>query len=374
MPVPGDGRTILGVLQRTVLPIISWQDLLGESLGTPLRERKPGIKYAATRGKAADTGLPSNPRDCRIWKFLKPEIEPWSVGMQSTTEQENFVAQSGWKWTPVLFLGASLLVHALFFLWVHQFPPAPSGFDYSVTWEGDNRYVNYMIAVQVQPEKESHPPQEIEEGPSQSINITYANEEQARKAQTAKILDCRSDVAMSIWPFGKGATLEVEPEDELGALSRDYPGRSYGYGGLGISAGHRGGGTGEATVNLGSQDSRSRGGSGRKRLQVKAGEIKIKGKLSRDVVGRVVRRNINQVKYCFRHGLKGETGNSHQFEVKFVVTDSGSVEEATGSNSTLDDEEVERCIVSAIRRLTFPQPEDNGKVVVAYPFFFETTP
>ena len=58
--------------------------------------------------------------------------------------------------------------------------------------------------------------------------------------------------------------------------------------------------------------------------------------------------------------------------VKFIIAPTGEVQTAGVDSSDLDNEEVEECIVAAVRCWTFPPPEDGGIVVVTYPFILQT--
>jgi outer membrane biosynthesis protein TonB len=53
--------------------------------------------------------------------------------------------------------------------------------------------------------------------------------------------------------------------------------------------------------------------------------------------------------------------------VELTIDESGHVGASDLTESTLTDEAVSACIVSAVARWTFPAP-DHGKVVVTYPF------
>ena len=54
--------------------------------------------------------------------------------------------------------------------------------------------------------------------------------------------------------------------------------------------------------------------------------------------------------------------------VKCIVSGKGVVMRSAVSQTSLGDPKVERCIADAVRRWTFPRPNDGGVVVVNYPF------
>jgi TonB family protein len=96
-------------------------------------------------------------------------------------------------------------------------------------------------------------------------------------------------------------------------------------------------------------------------------EAKVEGALDRDIIRRVVRAHVDEVRYCYNEGLQHDPGLEGGVVVRFTIGESGSVIESTLADSTLADEDVATCIVSAVTRWSFPKPE-HGKVVVTYPF------
>jgi Ca-activated chloride channel family protein len=162
-------------------------------------------------------------------------------------------------------------------------------------------------------------------------------------------------------------------------------GTAFGYGGLGVSGtGRGGGGTGHGTIGLGSIGTIGRGagggtgagygrgsggvGGGSAAPLIRAGAAMVHGALSKEVIRRVVRRHINEVRFCYEQQLQSDPSLQGRVVIKFVIDGKGDVVQAVVAESTFADTIIETCILHAVRRWKFPMPEGGGPVVVNYPF------
>ncbi len=153
------------------------------------------------------------------------------------------------------------------------------------------------------------------------------------------------------------------------------------------TTGRGGGGTGEGTIGIGDLNSighgggggsgagygRGAGGLGGRRAsapRIRSGAAEVRGSLSREVIRRIVHRHINEVRFCYERALQRRPDLAGRISVRFIISATGAVQTAALGSSTLGDAEVENCIVQAVRRWTFPQPDGGGIVVVTYPFVF----
>lgn len=93
------------------------------------------------------------------------------------------------------------------------------------------------------------------------------------------------------------------------------------------------------------------------------------GPLDKDVVRRIVRAHINEVRHCYNQGLAKNPDLAGRVAVQFTIATTGRVSEAEIASSTLDDEDVGSCIVEAVKRWKFPKPDDD--VAVTYPFVLD---
>lgn len=157
------------------------------------------------------------------------------------------------------------------------------------------------------------------------------------------------------------------------------------YNDLGLSGiGQGGGGIGEGTIGLGALNTIGHGGGGGSGTgyrhsagglggrrgsspEVRTGSPMIRGGLSRDIIHRIVRRHINEVKFCYEQQLEFTPDLEGLLSIKFIISAAGAVQTAAVARSTLHNPALEKCVVSAVRRWTFPTSKD-GIVIVTYPF------
>ena len=81
-------------------------------------------------------------------------------------------------------------------------------------------------------------------------------------------------------------------------------------------------------------------------------------------------RHLNQVASATEQQLIAHPDLQGRVAVKFIIGPDGSVKAATRDHSDLGNAAVERCVVDAVNRWTFPAPEGGGLVIVTYPFVF----
>jgi len=153
-----------------------------------------------------------------------------------------------------------------------------------------------------------------------------------------------------------------------------------GYGMLGAKgSGRAGGGSAAGIGGLGSRGIGSGasgygaggghfGAKGEGALHAVGGDPIILGALDRSLIDEVVRRHMNQIRYCYQRRLIVDHTLAGKVVVKFVIASDGTVSSATIKSSTLDDDAVEQCLLGRFRRMRFPAAP--GIVVVTYPFLF----
>jgi TonB family protein len=169
--------------------------------------------------------------------------------------------------------------------------------------------------------------------------------------------------------------------DVLGGLAGNEIGEAYGVAGLGIvGTGSGGGGTGEETIGFGSFGTIGQGGTGYGRgvgglggrrartPEIVGGQATVRGSLDREIIRRIIRRHINEVRYCYEQELVKRPGLGGRVAVQFTIAATGQVIASTLQSSTLNNARVESCIVQAVRRWEFPKPQGGGIAIVSYPF------
>jgi TonB family protein len=183
--------------------------------------------------------------------------------------------------------------------------------------------------------------------------------------------------------FG-GQALGYDPHDAIGRLFGTDLGASLGFGGLGMrGAGRGGGGDAWGTIGVGKLNTGdgAAGAPGRGTLsrltrkervpQLRVGEVVANGSLSKEIIRRVIHRNLAQVRACYEQGLSSRPELAGRVSIRFMIAPSGSVQQALVGESSLGSAEVEACLARAVRRWSFPAPEGGGYVTVSYPFLFE---
>jgi len=184
-------------------------------------------------------------------------------------------------------------------------------------------------------------------------------------------------------PYGRNEALGNDPQSALGALLGPQIGTNGGPGGLGmIGTGRGGGGPGEGTIGVaqigtlgGSGYGHAAGGLAGRHAKVppalRSGPVDIRGGLSKEVIRRVVHRHLAEVRHCYEQQLIERPDLQGRVSVKFIIVPSGEVRASVLAASTRGHPRVEQCVVDAVARWTFPQPEGGGMVVVTYPFVLQ---
>lgn len=157
-------------------------------------------------------------------------------------------------------------------------------------------------------------------------------------------------------------------------------GDAHGVGGLGTRGnGKGGGGTGLGIGGLGTQgNGRGTGGSGgidlgqrgKQIVKVVPGKTTVIGGLDKDVIAKVIRDHMAEIKYCYETELNKNPSLAGKVAVAFTIDPTGAVSEANVSETTLNNSTAEQCMIRRIRRWKFPEPKGGGVVAVTYPWLF----
>lgn len=177
-------------------------------------------------------------------------------------------------------------------------------------------------------------------------------------------------------------------EAALGNINGSKIGDAAGNGGLGVRGnGPGGGGTEVGTLGIGKVGTRGRGtGNGRygsgtgglgkggdRTVGIAQGNPIIMGSLDKEIIRRVVKSHMSQIKYCYETELTKNPGLSGKVTMKWVISGSGSVQSSSVADSSLKNKSVENCISRKIRTWKFPKPKGGGIVVVNYPFVLKSS-
>jgi hypothetical protein len=170
---------------------------------------------------------------------------------------------------------------------------------------------------------------------------------------------------------------------DVGSLQGDEVGEAYGAGGLGlVGSGRGGGGAGDGSVGLGDLGTiglgggdgsgygyaRGAGGLGCRRAQivdVVPGSAQVRGACDRDIIRRVVRAHVNEVRFCYERVLQAQPTLLGRSVTHFLIEGDGRVSLSAAAGMP----EVDACLAAAIRRWQFPSACAAN---VTYPFTFVT--
>lgn len=181
--------------------------------------------------------------------------------------------------------------------------------------------------------------------------------------------------------FGPGG-LGTGINNALGGLNGTSMGDAGGAGGLGTrGTGPGGGGSALGIGGLGSGTGRGSGGRGDVDLggrgkgttKITPGKTIVEGGLSKEEIGRVIKRYLSQIKYCYEKELTRNPNLAGKIVTSFTISGTGKVTECDVVETSLNDPTVEDCVTKIIQRIQFPQPKGGGIVLVSYPFIFQSS-
>jgi hypothetical protein len=325
-----------------------------------------------------------------------------------------------WRWSEQVYTVGSAIGLVLFLLMIFSVPPDPKSLSLDL-FNADNRFVNFLIKPPEEKEEDipewlkkkgpdeqggkgkRHKGEEGKMGKKTSKNkeglyglkgpkdnpdphlAKKLAEEEAKQAGILGVLKMNEGSHLASI-FGRDTALGNDPSDVLGGLIGNQIGEAYGVGGLGlVGTGSGGGGTGEGTIGLGNLGTIGKGGGGgngsgygrgagglggrrAKAPDVIPGQANVRGSLDKEIIRRIIRRHINEVKYCYEQELLKKPDLGGRIVVQFTISPAGAVVASVLQNSTMGNMRVENCTVQAVRRWEFPKPLGGGIVIVSYPF------
>ncbi|MFV8750312.1 VIT domain-containing protein [Nannocystaceae bacterium ST9] len=163
-----------------------------------------------------------------------------------------------------------------------------------------------------------------------------------------------------------GTTFEGFGELMLTGTGRGGGGTGQGVIGLGNTGliGRGGGGTGGS---YGRGSGAGFGGRGSVVPQIRLGKASVAGSLDKDVIRRIVRAHINEIRGCYNQGLAKDPTLAGRIVLKVEVGGDGKVVAAEIGEDGLE-QGVGACMVKAAKKWTFPKA--SGGFSFTYPFEF----
>lgn len=176
-------------------------------------------------------------------------------------------------------------------------------------------------------------------------------------------------------------------QDVWGNVTGTEIGEAYGTGGLGLIGSGRGGGDGSGLIGMGgvdllghgpgtggtSEGYRREGGTyfGPRKPKVpvlKVLEGTVKGDIDKELIRRIVRSHINEIRGCYNSGLTRDPNLDGRVTIQFSIVGNGTVGSASVESNTTKDSAVGDCIAKAVKRWKFPRVRNGGTALVSYPF------
>jgi TonB family protein len=99
--------------------------------------------------------------------------------------------------------------------------------------------------------------------------------------------------------------------------------------------------------------------------------VRGRGGLDKEIVRRVVRSHVKEIKFCYERELQRQPGLHGRVSVRFVIAPDGRVATVGITESSVENAGVERCVADAVARWEFPQARDGGVTFVTYPFVLQ---
>ncbi|WAS98740.1 VIT domain-containing protein [Nannocystis punicea] len=170
-------------------------------------------------------------------------------------------------------------------------------------------------------------------------------------------------------PDGTLRTVQIPVESPFGV---DMSGAGEGTIGLGSTGliGKGGGGHGGYGSGYGRGAGAGFGGRGTRVPTVRQAKAEVLGSLDREVIRRVVRAHVAEVRACYEQGLARDPNLKGRVTLDIRIETNGEVGSATVFEDTLAEKSVGACIAAAARRWKFPADAPNV-ATVRYPFVLE---
>ena len=110
------------------------------------------------------------------------------------------------------------------------------------------------------------------------------------------------------------------------------------------------------------------GGRGKRVPQVRQAKAQVMGSLDKDIIRRIVRAHINEVRSCYNASLTLDPNLSGRVDVRFVISAEGKVRSSSVQANSTNEVKLGECIARAVKTWKFPKPAGGGEVTVTYPF------
>nr|MBX2800208.1 AgmX/PglI C-terminal domain-containing protein [Myxococcales bacterium] len=102
----------------------------------------------------------------------------------------------------------------------------------------------------------------------------------------------------------------------------------------------------------------------------RVGESLVLGSLDKRVIQAVVKRHLNQIRYCYVRELNRRPDLRGKLTMRFMIGADGYVRQATVKTTSIQNDAVGDCVRGRLLRMRFPERPGGEMVMVSYPFLF----
>lgn len=183
-------------------------------------------------------------------------------------------------------------------------------------------------------------------------------------ARTANVIATSQGIKAGEGPSGRA----LSAVGNMNTSGRNWNGEAVGSGGGVGTAGIAGG---KGTSGLGSGLAAGKTGSGG--VGLLEDESEVEGGLDRDIIAQYIKSQLGQLLSCYDRQLVVQKDLRGKVSVKFVISGTGQVITQNIAKTEMNNQPTESCVLSKIAKWKFPEPKGGTKVVVTYPFKFEST-
>ncbi|MGK5085668.1 AgmX/PglI C-terminal domain-containing protein [Bdellovibrionota bacterium FG-1] len=143
---------------------------------------------------------------------------------------------------------------------------------------------------------------------------------------------------------------------------------------LSAGLGNRGRGFGKVGTGLGAAGNGTGILGGQARVAIRSGgneETVVMGSIDANAIDAAIRAHQDEFRLCYEREINAEHPNiGGRIGTTFVIGSTGRVTEAGIESSSIKNANIERCVLTVMKRIDFPMPRGGGLVQVAYPFKF----
>ncbi|HEY3358974.1 MAG TPA: TonB family protein [Polyangia bacterium] len=104
---------------------------------------------------------------------------------------------------------------------------------------------------------------------------------------------------------------------------------------------------------------------------IQEGQPTVRGSLDTNIIRRVIRAHVAEVRACYERQLRVNPGLSGRVTLQLVIGPQGDVVNVQRQSTTMSSPPLDACLIATARRWRFPAPAGGGAVMVTYPFTFQ---